>query len=648
MRRFTLPLALVLALSAMPSQAKPQLKLKLNFPQFPQPTEAECEQDWSGMRQELEKALAKTPKDNEISGQYFFLGQALETCQKFDEAIAAYERVQKLQNRSGYQFDIARVRIRQQKLTQALNIYRQYHQSESKQLSAKEIDALAYNDLGENLVVVGELERAIATFDYATRLTPKNAAIWNNLGQTQVKAQKFDLALKSFRQEVLLKESASLTARQLDARSYLQVGKFLTTTKQLERGVPFLENAIALDPQYSDAYLILGQNYSLQRRWDEAITHYTQQIKLSPKNKFTHTLIGDALIRKEDFEGAFSQYRQFLGSNSSSQENDAKLDADAYKWLAKALKKLNRLEPAADAYQRLAALKPKSALTLNELGVVLGQLERTEEAIAVLKQAQNVLKSNQVDQSLSFGSEVIAVNLGGALAENGQVEEALTVLQQATQDSTESPFMALALSKVLLQAGQKQEARQTLKTALKKDFLPLALVGIDTTPEAKLETLMGQIYFDLNQYDLALKHYQKAVQLDPDFAVGHFAVGNILRRQGKPDQAIPAYEKALKLQPRNLFFTHQFFSGRGLALLAQGKVDAAIADLERATQLNPINVEALHGLGKALLQQNKPSAAIPYFETAYDLNPRFPQVAEDLQLAKGQTTTNADPTEVEQ
>lgn len=83
-------------------------------------------------------------------------------------------------------------------------------------------------------------------------------------------------------------------------------------------------------------------------------------------------------------------------------------------------------------------------------------------------------------------------------------------------------------------------------------------------------------------------------------------------------------------------------------MLAQGKVDAAIADLERATQLNANNVEALHGLGKALLQQNKSSAAIPYLETAYDLNPRFPQVAEDLQLAKGQTPTNADPTQVQQ
>jgi len=99
------------------------------------------------------------------------------------------------------------------------------------------------------------------------------------------------------------------------------------------------------------------------------------------------------------------------------------------------------------------------------------------------------------------------------------------------------------------------------------------------------------------------------------------------------------------LQPRNLFFTHQFYSGRGLALLAQGKVDTAIADLERAIQLNSINIEALHGLGKALLLQNKTLAAIPYLEKAYDLNPRYPQLAEDLQLAKGQTPENANSTQ---
>lgn len=643
MRRLAFPLALVMALSALPSRA--QLTLQLASPPFPPPTEAECAQDWTGMQKELEKSLEKTPK-HEIAGGYYFLGQALENCQKFDEAIAAFERGKTLQSwHAQYKFDIARVRIRQQKLTQALNIYREYHQSESKQLSAKEIDGLAYNDLGENLVSVGELDRAIATFDYATRLTPKNAAIWNNLGKTQVKVQKFDLALKSFRQAVLLKEPASLTARQLDARAYLQVGKLLTTNKQLERGVPFLENAIALDPQYSDAYLILGQNYSLQRSWDEAIANYTQRLKLSPKSIYTHVLIGDALIRKQDFEGAFFQYRQFLGSNAT--KPDAELDADAYKALAKALKKLNRLEPAVEAYQKLAALQPKNAHVLNEMGVVLTALERWEEAIVILRKAQDVFQANQAEQSTSFGSEMIAVNLGGALAGNGQVEEALTVLRPVLQDSPENPFIRMTLGKVLLQAGQKQEARQLLQTGLKKVSFPLAFVGIETTPEAKLETLLGQLYFELKQYDLALAQYQKAVQLDPEFAVGHFAVGNILRRQGKSDQAIPAYEKALKLQPRNVFFTHQFHSGRGLALLAQGKEAAAIADFERATQLNAINVEALHGLGKALLQQNKPSAAIPHLEAAYDLNPVYPQVAEDLRLAKGQIPTNADPANVE-
>ncbi|ABW29720.1 tetratricopeptide repeat protein [Acaryochloris marina] len=643
MRRLAFPLALVLALSAMPGRSQSQLKI--SGPQFPQPTEAECDQDWAGMRQELEKALEKTPK-HEIAGGYHALGQALESCQKYDEAIAAFERGKTLQSwHAQYKFDIARVRIRQQKLTQALNIYRQYHQSESKQLSAKEIDGLAYNDLGENLVSVGELDRAIATFDYATRLTPKNAAIWRNLGKTQVKAQKYDPAIQSFRQAVLIKESASLTDRQLDARAYLQVGHYLTSTQKVKEGVPFLENAIALDPQYSDAYLVLGQNYAQQRRWDEAITNYTQRLKLSPKSVYTHTLMGDALIRKQDFEGAFTQYRQFLGSNAT--KPDAELDADAYKWLAKALKKLNRLGPAVEAYQKIAALQPKNAHVLNEMGVVLTTLERWEEAIVVLRKAQDVFQANQAEQSAPFGSDMIVINLGGALAGNGQVEEALTVLRPVVQDSPENPFIRMTLGKVLLQAGQKQEARQLLQTGLKKVSFPLAFVGIETTPNAKLETVLGQLYFELKQYDLALAHYQKAVQIDPDFAVGHFAVGNILRRQGKSDQAIPAYEKALKLQPRNLFFTHQFYSGRGLALLAQGKEAAAIADFERATQLNAINVEALHGLGKALLQQNKPSAAIPHLEAAYDLNPGYPQVAEDLRLAKSQTSVESNPPQTE-
>ena len=47
----------------------------------------------------------------------------------------------------------------------------------------------------------------------------------------------------------------------------------------------------------------------------------------------------------------------------------------------------------------------------------------------------------------------------------------------------------------------------------------------------------------------ALLHYEKAVELRPDYADGHYNLGNLLLRQGKIDKAITEWEKTVSIQP---------------------------------------------------------------------------------------------------
>ena len=49
--------------------------------------------------------------------------------------------------------------------------------------------------------------------------------------------------------------------------------------------------------------------------------------------------------------------------------------------------------------------------------------------------------------------------------------------------------------------------------------------------------------------DEAITHYQKALQINPDYAEAHNNLGNALLQKGRVDEAIAQYQKALQIKP---------------------------------------------------------------------------------------------------
>ena len=115
--------------------------------------------------------------------------------------------------------------------------------------------------------------------------------------------------------------------------------------------------------------------------------------------------------------------------------------------------------------------------------------------------------------------------------------------------------------------------------------------------------------------DEAIPHFERALQLKPDFAGAHNNLGLALGKQGKWAEALPHFERALQLQP-DYADAH---NNLGLALRTQGKVNEAMRHFERALQLDPDDVAAHNNLGLALAAQGKWTAARPHFQRALDL-----------------------------
>ena len=88
---------------------------------------------------------------------------------------------------------------------------------------------------------------------------------------------------------------------------------------------------------------------------------------------------------------------------------------------------------------------------------------------------------------------------------------------------------------------------------------------------------------DQGKLDEAVACYRRALELQPDYAEAHSNLGNVLRDQGKLDEAIACCRRALELKPD---FAEAHYN-LGVAFKDQGKLDEAVACCRRAVELKP-------------------------------------------------------------
>jgi tetratricopeptide (TPR) repeat protein len=114
-----------------------------------------------------------------------------------------------------------------------------------------------------------------------------------------------------------------------------------------------------------------------------------------------------------------------------------------------------------------------------------------------------------------------------------------------------------------------------------------------------------------------LDAYTKLLEGDPDNALRHDAVGDLLLQAGRLDEAIDRYRRSLGLNPASAS-THY---NLGYALSSRGRRDEAIAELREALRIDPDYAQAHNNLGALLQLRGDAVEAQSHFERAVALRP---------------------------
>lgn len=113
-------------------------------------------------------------------------------------------------------------------------------------------------------------------------------------------------------------------------------------------------------------------------------------------------------------------------------------------------------------------------------------------------------------------------------------------------------------------------------------------------------------------------YLRRAVEIDPACPPAYYNLGNLLKLQGKLDEAISSYRQALKLQMPNPFVVHLNLAN---ALTQNGEYKEAVEHLNEALRIKPDSAEAYHNWGLTLMVQGKIDEAIEKWKKALELNP---------------------------
>ena len=401
-------------------------------------------------------------------------------------------------------FDIASARGVQADIAQALN----------GAINAGEADAAMYSAQGNNFQKQGLCPKAIAMYQKALALDPKNTAVLLALASCQMKTGNL--------------QEASITYEQL----------------------------VAFNPNDNHLNKLLGDCYMVLNKKDAALNVYKKYLEKEPKDFGIALMIGEKEYAAKDYSEAV-RYLSMINGDETRKASFISMLAQSY-YQTKEYAKAKAL------YKQLAALTPQDALiekTLYDLCMSGGE---KEEAVGHLKRyaalkpsdaaAQRDLGDIQYDRKDMTGAfsayraalaadptiKGIYKRYGEIVMSRGIADEELAVFSAAVNAGEADGPMYAALGSIYEKKLSYAKAIQMFQKALSYDSKNTAVLMSLAACEMKTG----------NSTEASVT-YEQVLALNPQDLRINKLLGDMYMQQHKTDEAVAVYKKYLEKQPRD-------------------------------------------------------------------------------------------------
>lgn len=297
------------------------------------------------------------------------------------------------------------------------------------------------------------------------------------------------------------------------------------------------------------------------------------------------------------------RYSEAINDLNAAIEADPTL-SEAYRHKASIFRQLCRYEESEESYKRFLEMKPGNSAVKKELS----QLHQSRDA---LNTAINLVNSGDFSKSLEYVDKVVLVfSPECSKAKNLKVKLLLLVKDYSSAIS-ETGFI------------------------LKED-------------ENNLEALLirGRAYYYLADHDVAIRHFQKGLRLDPEHSElkkAYFGLKNLLKKaksaednenRGKLRLAVEDYRAALALDPNHTAYNVNLHLGLCKVLVKLGRGKDAVSSCTDALNIDGELLEALVQRGEAKLLVEDFEGAVADLRSAAEKSPQDRNIHQTLMKAE--------------
>lgn len=439
----------------------------------------------------------------------------------------------------------------------------------------------------------------------------------------------------------------------------IRMGELEAAGAAFDQGVQATRSAAAEEQAKALAHLA---NFELRTKaGKDALAHAEQAFKTAA-NPFTQATLARAQARVGDGPSALK--------NAEAAVQAAPQSASAHEALSRALLAAGRDKEAEAAARKAIQIDPSHVDAHVRLALALGLQNKNAEAVAAAR------KATELDAQSGEAYAILGLAI---LKENkNNWNDAIAQAQQGRFLNPANPVVQVAVARIFEAAGNHDQAALAYAEALKSDpgFAEARMALVQTRiwrgdldaalNEAKQmvkeapqsgdgQLMLGKIYLRKNDYASAMEPLSQAARYLPGSAEAQALYGESLFYNGKAEEALPYYKRAVELDSKNLAYQkdYAFVLGQagnpaeGVAVLEKvvaspgydqatgfialgelllevdpARPDDAIKAFDRALQIDAKNVRAAIGRGDAYFNKKAWDQVIPAYEKAAQLEPK--------------------------
>jgi tetratricopeptide (TPR) repeat protein/S1-C subfamily serine protease len=382
----------------------------------------------------IDRAIRAIPVNEHKIYYYFWKYQGIfaQLSEKYDKAIKSLDTAVQLEPND--------LKILNQKAS-IFHDRKQYTKSiyTYNEIIQKQPEAYAYNNRGNAKFALGDKKEAIADYDRAIAINPKDAKAYYNRG-----AAKFVLGDKK---EAITDYDRAIAINPKDAKAYSNRGAAKFALGDKKEAIADYDRAIAINPTLAEVHrnrglveLDLGNN-------KEAIVDYDRAIAINPKHAEAYSNRGTAKSALGNNKEAIMDYDRAIAINPKY--------AEAYSNRGNAKSALGNKQEAIADHDRAIVINPKDAEAYVNRGVVKFDLGNNKEAIV------------DCDRAIAINPKYAKAYYGRGLAKYGlgDNKEAIADYDRAIAINPKYAEAYNNRAAAKLSLGNKKEAITDMSTA---------------------------------------------------------------------------------------------------------------------------------------------------------------------------------------